>query len=153
GTDKVRLMYAPRERCYRHALDECETNQRYLAYLRGLLKAVPKEPEVFEYYHDLILFRFLPMPLHPTIGKDVAIYKAAGLDGIASLSFSTYSSWAYGPNTYVLGKALWRGAGAPEDITEYCAAVYGPAGATMKEYFDELFDLDATAMETCGYAG
>src|SRR6185369_5177594 len=99
----------PRERCYRHALGECEANKRYLKYLKGLVKAVPSEPEVFEYYHDAILSRYMPVPMYPTIGKDVKVYREAGIDGLDSLYLQTYSDWAFGINTYALGKALWRG--------------------------------------------
>lgn len=123
-----------------------------LQYCRDLAKAFPNEPEVFEYYEDMILFRWLPVPLHPIIGKDVQTYIKAGITGIAPLTFERYSNWAYGPNSYVFGKALWRGEGRPKDIEDYCSDVYGPAGAHMKEYFDMLFELTATAMETCGYS-
>ena len=117
------------------------------------MKAIPHEPVVFEYYHDLILFRFLPMPLHKIIGRDVEVYKAAGIDGISSLSFHGYNRWAYGPNSYVLGRALWRGLDCPDDIRDYCQDIYGPAAAAMEKYFDMLFELCATAMDTCEYDG
>lgn len=150
-SSRVRLVAAVRERCYKHALGECEVNKKYLQYCKDLIKAFPNEPEVFEYYGDMILFRWLPVPLHPVIGKDVQAYIDAGADGIAPLNFERYSNWAYGPNSYVFGRVLWRGKGDPKDIEDYCSDVYGPAGAHMKEYFDMLFELTATAMETCGY--
>lgn len=149
----LRVMFAARERCYRHPLDGCETNRRYLEYLKGNLKAMPDGSEVFDYLQDLILFRFMAVPLHPIIGKDAKIYKDAGVDGVFAHAFETYSDWAYGPNAYVLGKSLWRGGGDPSDMDEYCEAVYGPAGKTMKQYFDMLYDVSTTAMETCGYPG
>lgn len=151
ASEHTRLMYAGRERCYRHALDECEANRRYLGYLKGDLKAMPNGAEVFDYLQDCILLRFMAVPLHPTIGKDARIYKDLGVDGVFAHAFTTYSDWAYGPNAYVLGKALWRGEGSAQDIEEYCTAVYGPAGGAMREYFDMLFELGATVMATCGY--
>jgi len=150
-SSRIRLIAAFRERCYRHAMGECEANRKYLQYCKDLVKAFPNEPEVFEYYGDTILFRWLPVPLHPIIGRDVEAYMAAGVDGILPLTFERYSNWAYGPNSYVFAKALWRGKGDPRDIEDYCAAVYGPAGTHMKQYFDMLFELTATAMETCEY--
>jgi hypothetical protein len=149
----VRLFYAPRERCYRHAMGECPANQRYLAWLKPQVAWFPNQPEAMEYYLDSILFRQMPMPLHPVIGRDVKVYREAGIDRITSLCFQRLSEWAYGPNYYVFGKALWRGEGSLEDIEEYCQAVYGPAAKPMKQYFDRLFELCATAMETCGYDG
>lgn len=153
GHPRVRLLYAPRERSYRQPLGLCKANRWYADCLHGLVKAVPTEPEVFEYYHDMILFRCLPMPLHQTIGPDVEYYLEAGIDGIASLSFHDYDRLAYGPNTYVLGRALWRGRGHDSDIDDYCRDVYGPAGGAMRRYFDSLFELCATAMDTCDYEG
>ncbi|MHB1457324.1 MAG: DUF4838 domain-containing protein [Armatimonadota bacterium] len=153
ASKNLRVMYAARERCYRHPMDGCETNLRYSEYLKGNLKAMPDGSEVFDYLQDLILFRFMAVPLHPIIGKDAKIYKDAGVDGVFAHAFETYSDWAYGPNAYVLGKSLWRGDGDPADMDEYCEAVYGPAGKTMKQYFDMLYDVATTAMETCGYPG
>jgi hypothetical protein len=147
----VRLFYAPRERCYRHAMGECEANRRYLAWLKAQVDLFPNQPEVMEYYQDLVLYRQMPLPLHPVIGRDVKAYRAAGVHRITSLAFQRYSDWAYGVNYYVLGKALWRGEGSPDDLAEYCQAVYGPAAAPMQRYFDGLFALCATALETCGY--
>jgi hypothetical protein len=147
----VRLFYAPRERCYRHAMGECPTNQRYLARLKSQVGWFPNDPEVMEYYMDMVLYRQMPLPLHPVIGRDVKVYREAGIDRITSLAFQRYSDWAYGMNYYLLGKALWRGEGDPQDIEEYCRAVYGPAAGPMKRYFDRLFELGGTALETCGY--
>jgi len=153
GSRHIRLMYAPRERSYLKPLGKCKANKWYLDCLKGLVKAVPNEPEVFEYYHDLILFRCLPMPLHKIIGEDVKVYKAHGIDGIASLSFQAYDRFAYGPNTYILSRALWRGEGNPDDMREYCEAVYGPSAEAMETYFDMLFELCAMTMDTCHYDG
>jgi hypothetical protein len=147
----VRLLYAPRERCYKHALDECAVNRKYLECLEGQIQMFPNKPEIFEYYHDYILFRNLPVPLHPVIGNDTKAYRQAGSARIASLSFRKFSEWAYGPNYYVLGKCLWRGEGDPQDIQEYCNAVYGPCAKVMKRYFDLLFELCGTVMQLCEY--
>jgi hypothetical protein len=149
--DFVRLMYAPRERCFHHALGECEINKRYLKYADDLIQALPNEPEVFEYYHDCIMFRHMSFPMHPIIGKDVEAYRSVNMHGIMSVGFQEFMDWAYGINTYVLAKALWRGSGEREDAVEYCQAMYGPGGDKMLEYFDQLNELVGTAMHTCGY--
>ncbi len=151
-SSKIRLAFGPRERCYRHALGECKSNKAYLQHYKNLIKAFPNQPLTFDYYGDMILFRWLPVPLHPIIGRDVQAYIKAGVDAISPLWFERYSNWAYGPNFYVLGKAMWRGKSDPKDIEDYCTAVYGPVARNMKHYFDMLFELTATAMETCGYA-
>lgn len=148
---RVRMMYAARERCYRHPLDGCPTNRRYLEYLKDDLKVLPDGAEVFDYLQDLILFRFMAVPLHPVIGKDIKIYKKLGVNGVFAHAFETYSDWAYGPNAYVLSKALWRGDGDDKDMNEYCEALYGPAAQSARRYFDKLYSVVSTAMETCGY--
>jgi hypothetical protein len=150
---QVQLMFAPRERCYHHALDdeECETNKRNLQYLKDNIKVFGEEIEIFEYYQDLILFRYMAVPLHPVIARDVEVYKELGIDELFAHGFSRYSNWAYGSNAYVLGKTLWRGEGSEDDILQYCKAVYGPAASTMKNYFNDLFNLTSTAIATCGY--
>ena len=151
----VRLYYAPRERCYRHVMGECPVNQRYLAWLKPQVGLFPNDPEVMEYYLDMWMFRHLPLPLHRVIGRDVKVYHEAGIKRLNALYFTRFSDWAYGMNFYVFGKALWRGEGAPEDIKEYCQAVYGPAAVPMEQYFDRLFELCGTviSVQNCGDEG
>src|SRR4029453_4533927 len=56
--------FAPRERCYAHALDErCATNARYLRALEEHLAWFDGRVDVFEYYGDAILFGGCAVPL------------------------------------------------------------------------------------------
>ncbi|MFQ3548875.1 MAG: DUF4838 domain-containing protein [Armatimonadota bacterium] len=148
----IRLMFAPRERSYLTPIGEGEANKRYMKYLNDLMRVFPVGAEVFEYYQDCILFRYLPLSLHRVIGEDVKRYLAAGIDGISSLFFDTFSNWAYGLNTYILGKALWNGKTDENDIINYCKDIYGHAANEMIKYFDMLFELVAFALDTNGYS-
>ena len=153
ANDRVNLLYAARERCYKNAMGQGKANSQYYKWLKEQYEAMPVKAQVFEYYQDPVLFRQLPMPLHPVIGKDIQAYHAVGVDRIGSLAFQTYGEYAYGVNYYVLGKCLWRGKGDAVDIKEYCKGLYGPSAEDMETYFDMLYEFCATAMETDGYEG
>lgn len=153
ANDRVNLLYAARERCYKHVMGQGKANSQYYEWLKEQYEAMPVKAQVFEYYQDPVLFRQLPLPLHPVIGKDIEAYRAAGIDRIGSLAFQVYGEYAYGVNYYVLGKCLWRGKGDPEDIKEYCKGLYGPSADEMEAYFDMLYEFCGTAMQTDGYAG
>ena len=153
ANDRVNLLYAARERCYKHAMGQGKANSLYYKWLKEQYEAMPVKAQVFEYYHDPVLFRQLPLPLHPVIGKDIEAYRAVGVDRIGSLAFQVYGEYAYGVNYFVLGKCLWRGKGDPSDIKEYCKGLYGPSAEDMETYFDMLYEFCATAMETDGYDG
>ena len=154
GGDHIELLYAPRERSYLEPLDTGKSNGVYFDRLKKLIQIVPEHPHVFEYYHDMVLFRQMPMPLPSVIGRDVELYRQVGVDHIASLSFPRYDCYAYGMNTFVLARALWRGKGSDEDLRDYCDALYGPdAGGLMNDYFVALGQLCATTMDTNDYDG
>ncbi len=148
---EIRLLYAPRERCFKHRFTGCKSNRWYLDKLKGQLEVFGDDAEVFEYYHDNVMFRCMPYPMHTTIGNDIETYYNCGMKRLGSAYFQIFGNWAYGMNSYLLGKALWRGKGASEDMLEYCNAVYGPFGEDMLKYFGMINQLVGTAMQTCGY--
>jgi len=153
ANDRVNLLYAARERCYKNVMGQGKANAQYYKWFQEQYEAMPVKAQVFEYYHDPVLFRQLPLPLHPVIGKDIEVYRAGGADRIGSLTFQVYSEYAHGVNYYVLGKCLWRGKGDPADIKEYCKGLYGQSAEEMEDYFDMLYNFCATAMQTEGYDG
>jgi len=109
---RVWAEFAPRERCYAHALDadECETNRFYRAALDAHLEAFDGRVEAFEYYGDAILFGGCAVPLVEVIARDLECYRRAGVTGIACLTFGTFSLLAHGANL----EAFARGVHAPE---------------------------------------
>src|SRR5260370_34872329 len=56
--DNVWFEWAPRERCYSHAIDDstCNLNPRYLESLKRYIDLFDGRGGVFEYYADAILF-------------------------------------------------------------------------------------------------
>ncbi len=149
---EIRLLYAPRERCFKHEFKGCKSNQWYLDKLKGQMSVFGDSAEVFEYYHDNVMFRCMPYPMPQTIGENVETYLEFGMRRIGSAYFQVFGNWAYGMNSYVLAKSLWRGKGSSEDVEEYCTALYGPYGKEMQDYFGRINELVSTTMQTCGYS-
>src|SRR5579884_2242460 len=85
----VWLEWAPRERCYSHAIDdpECEINPRYFDSLRRYLEIFDGRCQVFEYYADAILFGGLAFATPGVIARDLRAYHALGIPGISCLTF------------------------------------------------------------------
>ena len=143
-------MFAPRERCYKHSLDGCKANREFLSYLKKLEKMFSWN-DVFEYYCDSVLFRQMSVPIIDVIGKDVEIYYKNHMDSILPLHFGRFSDMAYGINTYVTAKTLWRGKGSKSDINNFCKEMYGDSWQEMKTYLETLSLMAGTCFETCGY--
>jgi len=145
---RVWAEFAPRERCYAHAIDDaaCPTNARYRAALEAYVACFDGRVDVFEYYGDAILFAGCAVPLAAIVARDLAYYRAAGVQGVSCLVFGRYSLWAYGLNIDTFA----RGAVSPEragGVTEaYCARRYGPAAAAMARYLDALARVTAAAV-------
>ncbi len=85
-------LWAPRERCYAHALDDpsCARNRWHRERLEKTLDYFGRpEWETFEYYSDYILFRAM-MPLIPeVVAADLKYYKSQGLDCAQHLLVAT----------------------------------------------------------------
>ncbi|MBN1516923.1 DUF4838 domain-containing protein [Candidatus Sumerlaeota bacterium] len=93
------LLFAPRERCYGHALDDpkCRRNRQYLKALRQWLQkfdatygdegeAEPRhDSHTFEYYFDQLLFRGMHPFLPDVIACDMAVYEQHGIQSHMSL--------------------------------------------------------------------
>ncbi|HLY39463.1 MAG TPA: DUF4838 domain-containing protein [Candidatus Binatia bacterium] len=134
--------FAPRERCYGHALDDpgCATNAVYRRALDAHLERFAGRVDVFEYYGDAILFGGCAVPLVDVIGRDLECYRAAGVRGVSCLVFGQYSTWAYGVNV----EAFARGTIDPRDAagarTERASRRFAPAGDAMVRYLAALED-------------
>ena len=117
---RVWAEFAPRERCYAHALDDpaCATNAAYRRALDAHLELFAGRVHVFEYYGDAILFGGCAVPLAEVVERDLDYYARAGVRGVSCLVFGQYSLWAYGVNL----EAFARGAVFP-------AAAAGARGA------------------------
>ncbi len=96
----VWFEWAPRERCYSHAINDpaCETNPRYLESLKRYLELFDGRGHVFEYYADAILFGGIGFARPSTIARDLRAYHALGLRSISCLTFGAFSVLAYPVN-------------------------------------------------------
>jgi hypothetical protein len=96
----VWFEWAPRERCYSHAIDDpaCEINPRYLQSLKRYLEIFDGRGHVFEYYADAILFGGLGFATPAVIARDLRAYHRLGIASISCLTFGAYSAMAYPVN-------------------------------------------------------
>jgi Domain of unknown function (DUF4838) len=93
----VWFEWAPRERCYSHAIDDprCDTNPRYFAALKRYVELFAGRGHVFEYYADAILFGGLGCAMPSVIARDLRAYRALGLGSVSCLTFGAFSVFAY----------------------------------------------------------
>ncbi|MGC1192144.1 MAG: DUF4838 domain-containing protein [Candidatus Binatus sp.] len=120
--DNVWFEWAPRERCYSHAIDDaaCEINPRYFESLKRYIDIFKGRGHIFEYYADAILFGGLGFATPSIVAHDLRAYQRLGITSISCLTFGAYSVMAYPVNL----EAFVRGAQNPD------------------------FDPDATLLET-----
>jgi hypothetical protein len=93
----VWFEWAPRERCYSHAIDDprCETNPRYFAALKRYVDLFEGRGHIFEYYADAILFGGMGCAMPSVIAQDLRAYRALGLSSVSCLTFGAFSVFAY----------------------------------------------------------
>ncbi|HTY54330.1 MAG TPA: DUF4838 domain-containing protein, partial [Candidatus Binataceae bacterium] len=96
----VWFEWAPRERCYSHAIDDssCETNPRYWESLKRYVEMFEGRGHIFEYYADAILFGGIGFATPAIIARDLGVYHALGLRSISCLTFGAFSVMAYPVN-------------------------------------------------------
>lgn len=148
------FFYAPRERCYAHALDdpECSLNQKYT---QALEKALPMfnrtDAEVFEYYTDEILFESMTNPPLPAVlSKDAQYYHRLGISRLGSLMTNTSNFQSPMTNLFLYPKALWDpNRDLWKALDEYAALYFGDPG--LKEYFRELSLGLKDVVKVCPY--
>jgi hypothetical protein len=96
----VWFEWAPRERCYSHAIDDpaCEINPPFLESLKRYLEIFGGRAHVFEYYADAILFGGLAFATPGVVVRDLRAYRALGISSISCLTFGAFSTLAYPVN-------------------------------------------------------
>ena len=150
----IAFFYAPRERCYAHALDDptCALNQQYR---KALETALPKfnrsDAEVFEYYTDEILFENLTdPPLPDVIRKDAQYYHRLGIPAVGSLMTNTSNFTTPATNMFLYAEALWNpNRDLWKSLDDYTTLYFGDPG--LKEYFRELNAGLKDVLDTCLY--
>src|SRR5207249_3058223 len=136
----VSAEFAPRERCYAHALDDpaCTTNHPYREAFERHLERFAGRVHVFEYYADAILFGGCAVPLVEVCGADLEYYRRAGACGVSCLTFGRYSLWAHGANLEAFARAAIRPADAPAARRAHCSRRFGAAAGPMTRYLAAL---------------
>ena len=140
--ENVSLLFAPRERCYAHAIGDasCERNvPRYWAPFEGLLPLFANDPariEVFEYYSDAILFKWLAPPHLSVQPLDAEAYASAGAGNLQNLMV-TPRRWLGPPwHAWCMARCAWGSTpGVDDALFEFCAAAYPGRAPEMAEYY------------------
>jgi hypothetical protein len=96
----VWFEWAPRERCYSHAIDDpaCETNPRYFDTLKRYIELFEGRGHIFEYYADAILFGGLAFATPAVVARDLRAYHGLGITSVTCLTFGAFSELAYPAN-------------------------------------------------------
>ena len=148
----LRMLWAPRERSFGHALNDMrsETNQWYAkCFEKWAAIFGPKNMDLFEYYHDNILFRTFPIQSQHVIAQDVQYYTDIGLDNIyITCHLGDYAFQAQSLACYVYTRLIANKDQDVDDlIREYCDDMYGAAASTMLAWhtdFEEAMHYCAT---------
>jgi hypothetical protein len=148
------LLYAPRERCYAHALDDsrCALNRGYRKALKSSVPVFgPGNAEVFEYYTDEILFENLAPAMPSVIASDIMYYRSLGISAAGSLAVNSAEFITPNPNMYLYPKALWNPrTNLQKELDEYAARYFG--SNRMRTYFRELSEGLAKVVAICDYS-
>ena len=149
------LVFAPRERCYGHALDDskCARNRYYLAALKAWGEKFNhiSDNHTFEYYFDQILFRGIYPFLPQVILDDMTVYQGNGIESHMSLQIA-------GPelapefNMLLFAEAHWN---EKLTVTQFCQTVSsklaGGGVPAWEEYLLARGEIFTRAMRTCDH--
>lgn len=150
------LLFAPRERCYAHALNDpvCAQNRFYFEALQEWTQkfAGIDDAHTFEYYFDQILFRGLYPFIPDVILGDMAAYEKAGVQTHLSLQVG---GEAIAPefNMLVFAQGHWNTKLTADqfiaDIAKQISPEYENAWET---YLQKRRGVFASAMRVCDHS-
>ena len=146
------LLFAPRERCYAHALNEpsCPNSRRHLEAVREWMAKYKgiSDAHTFEYYLDRVLFRGLYPFLPEVILDDMRVYQEAGIESHMVLQVGT----AFVPRLMMLNLPLFARAVWDETLTadryiaELTAKILPEQPAPWEQYFAGRAEVFARVM-------
>jgi hypothetical protein len=147
------LLFAPRERCYGHALDDpsCARNRFYLEALIAWQRKYDGigDNHTFEYYFDQILFRGMYPFLPGIIIDDMRVYQKNGIETHLSLQVG---GPAIAPeyNMLTFSKALWNETLSADDVCcQLAEAIAGQDAAPWFAYLQRRAAIFTDAMRMC----
>ncbi|HTQ24359.1 MAG TPA: DUF4838 domain-containing protein, partial [Candidatus Binataceae bacterium] len=147
--DNVWFEWAPRERCYRHAIDDpaCTVNPLYRESLERYLDLFDGRGHVFEYYADAILFGGMGFGMPSTVVRDLNAYHRMGLRSISCLTFGAFSALAYPVNLETFARATcFLGIDSGAALDETAAARHPGCGAAMAQAYSAVARASALAL-------
>ncbi len=146
----VWVEWAPRERCYSHAIDDptCETNPRYFESLKRYVEVFEGRCHIFEYYADAILFGGLAFASPAIVARDMRAYHALGITSISCLTFGAFSLLAYPVNLETFVRCAKNVASDPEIASTVTAQGRHPAcAAAMTAAYRAIADASASVLD------
>ncbi|HEY2523880.1 MAG TPA: DUF4838 domain-containing protein, partial [Candidatus Binataceae bacterium] len=147
--DNVWFEWAPRERCYRHAIDDpaCTVNPRYRESLERYLDLFDGRGHVFEYYADAILFGGMGCAIPSTVVRDLNAYHRMGLRSISCLTFGAFSALAYPVNLETFARATRSlGIDYGAALDETATARHPGCSAAMAQAYNAVARASALAL-------
>jgi hypothetical protein len=147
--DNVWFEWAPRERCYGHAIDDsrCEVNPHYRESLERFIELFDGRGGVFEYYADAILFGGMGFATPSVIVRDLRAYHRMGLRRVSCLTFGSFSAFAYPVNLETFVRAT-RSLDIDPDaaLEEIAAARYPRCAMSMNKAYRAISRASAMAL-------
>jgi hypothetical protein len=138
--DNVTALFAPRERCYAHAIDDSACHRNVPDYWEPFTRFAGLFPagrmQVFEYYSDAILFKGLA-PTHLwTLPGDTRAYSSAGVWNMGNLMVGD-RPWVGPPwHAWWTAKCLWDADANPQkELPAFCDGAFGDVGPAMVQYY------------------
>ncbi len=149
--DNVCFEWAPRERCYVHAIDDraCKVNARYHESIKHYVDVFDGRGHVFEYYADTMLFGGLGFAMPAVIARDLRAYRALGIDSISCLTFGAHSVLAYPVNleTFVRATRDPDGLDAATVLRETAAGRHPGCAETMEKAYRAIERVSAMMLD------
>jgi hypothetical protein len=146
-------LYAPRERCYAHPLNDpaCGLNCKYAQALEdGLPTFGSAHAEVFEYYVDQILYENMNPPMPDVIGADLKYYRRLGIPAVGVLMTQTSNFLSPLVNMFLYPQGLWNPQrDLSQSLDEYARLYFGDARLTG--YFQKLSRGMKDVLNVCAY--
>ncbi len=138
----VILLFAPRSRCYGHALNsvDCETNSEIYRGLKEYMGIFgEKNAATFEYFGDSLLYCSIAASIPWIVGADMKEYFRLGGGEAGCLMFGGYTWWAHPLNLYVFAKMAFNIETNVEDLMlDYVRNMFPSASGEMFTYYRDL---------------